>query len=229
MFKPVARFVFACALIGVPLVLPAQTAYATTSVVFNGGGSGVLLCGSQPSRSQISVPEETTVRFSNALKSDAQLTLNGTPTATVPRGESVEVVFHRGPVTVAMVPDCSHNLSDAKTLTVLVTEPEPAQSASPHKPGGKSTPGPVKSGQAAPPGSQSSSTPGGTVPGGDVGAPATVVDGDGNAQALIGNGGRRDNGSIGLLAIMATVCVVGVSAGAMRAIITRRAGRPGLA
>jgi hypothetical protein len=65
MFKPVARFVFACALIGVPLVLPAQTAYATTSSCST-VGSGVLLCGSQPSRSQISVPEETTVRFSNA-------------------------------------------------------------------------------------------------------------------------------------------------------------------
>src|SRR5678815_3662196 len=119
MFKPVAPLVFPCAPIRPPFVLPPPTAHPTPPPVFNGGGSGVLLCGSQPSRSQISVPEETTVRFSNALKSDAQLTLNGTPTATVPRGESVEVVFHRGPVTVAMVPDCSHNLSDAKTLTVL--------------------------------------------------------------------------------------------------------------
>ena len=38
-------------------------------------------------------------------------------------------------------------------------------------------------------------------------------------------GSRQDSGPIGLLAIIAAVCVVGVSAGAIRAIISQRASR----
>jgi hypothetical protein len=55
--------------------------------------------------------------------------------------------------------------------------------------------------------------------------PAIVVGADGNQTQRLAVDTPLDKGPIGLLAIIATVCVVGVTAGAIRAIITQRATR----
>jgi hypothetical protein len=49
------------------------------------------------------------------------------------------------------------------------------------------------------------------------------------AEALASVEPVRESGPIGLLALIATVCVVGASAGAIRAIIAQRASRTGVA
>ncbi len=221
----------------------ATPAFADTGVTFSGGGV-ILLCGSAPSTPQISVVAETAVMLTNATGTDAQLTLDGQPAGSVTRGETVEVRFHRGPVSVAMVPTCALNLAQAKTLTVNVTPaPVPAQST------GSPKPSPKPSSSAAPGGTTGSTggTPplpgeplftdpssaavgGAPAPGSSVEAsPATVVNADGTPVHNTAETGPVDKGPIGLLAIIATICVVGVSAGAIRAIITQRASRLELA
>jgi hypothetical protein len=69
-------------------------------------------------------------------------------------------------------------------------------------------------------------TAGTPLPQGDtlITPPAVVVGTDGKTPRLASET-PLDKGPIGLLAIIATVCVVGVTTGAIRAIITQRATR----
>jgi hypothetical protein len=66
--------------------------------------------------------------------------------------------------------------------------------------------------------------------GSTYGEPATVdaesADGGATAQSMARTAGSTpDDGPIGFLALIATVCVVGVSAGAIRTLVTQRANR----
>ncbi|WP_026208649.1 hypothetical protein [Catelliglobosispora koreensis] len=229
-------------------MLPAASALAANpgpGVNFTGGGLGLLLCGSKPDAPRITVGAESKIRLTNSLGMGAELRIDGSPSATLASGETVEVQFHRGPVAVTMVPDCALNLNPKfEQLTVDVTptqanpapaKPAPAQSKPAAKPStgvpGNAQPG-SSPGAALPelpedplfPGAVTN-VPGGT-PDGSGGtlesSPATVVN---SAKKPTSTSGPVDKGPIGLLAIIATVCVVGVSAGAIRAIITQRATR----
>lgn len=238
------------ALLGLPLAMPASAADPSI-VTFTGGGLGMLLCGSKPDTSWISVPAEQRVRLTNELGIDATLNIDGSANSAVANGETVEIQFHRGPVTIGMVPDCPLNLNPTyEQLTVDVqsnsavdpavgtTAPRPSAKSS-TKPSTNPSPanaGPIRGGaDGSPPVPSASGTPlfsDPALPGADSSAganldpPATVVTGRGaRGQKLAGDTGPVDKGPIGLLAIIATVCVVGVSAGAIRAIITQRATR----
>jgi hypothetical protein len=235
------------ALVGLPLAMPASAA-DPASVTFSGGGLGLLLCGSKPDTSRISVPAEQKVRLTNQLGIDATLNIDGAANSAVANGETVEVQFHRGPVSIGMVPDCPLNLNPTyEQLTVDVKQNTAA------------APAPVTSGQSRPSAKPSTAAPAGggpvrgavdgsppvppapgaslfsdpTLPGAEpsgvatVESPATVVHPGRSpkGQTLAGETGPVDKGPIGLLAIIATVCVVGVSVGAIRAIITQRATR----
>jgi hypothetical protein len=252
------------AVAGVLVALPlfgsaALAAPDSQDVAFGGGGPGALLCSSTPATPSITVPADSKLRLTNNLGQAATLQIDGQDAASVAKGASVDVRFHRGPVLVAMAPQCPLNLNRSfKTLTVEVT-PRTAAPAPPSTPvvtggpragtsqapaDGKSSPRPtgasattttgdddeavvpVPSGDPLFPDEISAlpasgvETPAGTEP------PATVVNADGSqVQALTGREAPVDNGPIGLLAIIATVCVVGVSAGAIRAIIAQRATR----
>jgi hypothetical protein len=260
---------------GVPLLLiGAAPAYAETDppavpesgreVVFDGGGLGVLSCGSQPSVGRLAVPAESTVRFVNKLNQAATLRLDGRDAARLARGGVRPVLFHRGPVRVELVPDCLANVnSKYGAVSVEVTKAAPGKSGSPGSTGGSGSGGPT-----------SGSTGGGTAPGRDPGVPAatTPTNPDGtpangvpstpNGQSSPGVAGAPtdggspsangatvdetasqagtdgwaaepvaaaapigDSGPIGLLALIAAVCVIGVSVGTIRAIITQRATR----
>ena len=237
------------ALVGLPLAASASAAQPA-SVTFTGGGLGLLLCGSKPDTSRISVPAEQKVRLTNQLGIDATLNIDGTANTSVANGETVEVQFHRGPVSIGMVPDCPLNLNPKyEQLTVDVNQnravaPPVAVNSSPARPSPKpSTSAPVAGGGPVR-GTQDGSppvppSPGTTLfselpmPGAEpttgvnLESPATVVHPGRSprGQKLAGDTGPVDKGPIGLLAIIATVCVVGVSAGAIRAIITQRATR----
>lgn len=264
-----AAFAAAGLLAGLPLLaaMPASAAEpeAAPGVSFSGGGLGLLLCGSKPATTKITVAAEAKVRLTNGLGQGATLQIDGEDSASVADGETVEVQFHRGPVKVAMVPECLLNLNPTfEPLTVEVvkkstaspsttgtgTGGQPTGSSPTKKPSAKASPKPSSTGS-------SRTQPGRTAPTGEQ-APGdeTPVDVPDNEEPLFenpdGSTGEEpapeqssavvvgdvnkinsnqvsstspDKGPIGLLAIIATVCVVGVSAGAIRAIIAQRATR----
>jgi hypothetical protein len=250
------KHVAALAATGVFAVVPfASAAYAAQpapGVNFTGGGLGLLLCGSKPETPRITVGAETKVRLTNSLGMGAELRIDGSPSATVASGETVEVQFHSGPVGITMIPDCALNLNPKfEPLTVDVTAPPPPAAVPPVKPAPVQPKPSVKPAQPTPTQPSTGSNPGAQpspeaalpalpedplFPGAITDVPqdgatptkAAVVNPDGSTaqkKNLAGQNGPVDNGPIGLLAIIATVCVVGVSAGAIRAIITQKAMR----
>lgn len=230
-----------------PDQLPAESG---KEVVFSGdrGLLGVS-CAANPSTSSVTIPAETTLRVVNKTGYRAKLMLDGAAQGEIADGAAVPVVFHRGPVTLGLKPSCM--LSDESAVRVEVV---PAPGAKP--PGSKPRPGsparPANGGgdqreeqpEAEPTAAPSPSPAVTETPepamasedGGDSGeAVATVDDTSGTgdqgvaAEALSSVQPVRKSGPIGLLALIASVCVVGVSAGAIRAIIAQRATRTGVA
>ncbi|MDI1461685.1 hypothetical protein QEZ54_11940 [Catellatospora sp. KI3] len=253
-------------LAGLPLLLASPSAAAepeaAPNVDFTGGGLGLLLCGSKPATAKITIAAESRVKLTNGLGQNATLQIDGKDSAAVPDGETIEVQFHRGPVKVAMVPECLLNLNPSfEPLTVEVasrtTQPSTGTTGSTGSSSPSRSSGSTSSSPSSKPKSRdthkSSSSTGSSNPqpsGEDAGLPAVPPDifdpeeqneGDPSpepspVEILPGEGSTPidsknvanfpvDNGPIGLLAIIATVCVVGVSAGAIRAIIAQRATR----
>lgn len=220
----------------------AGPAYAGPEVVFTASGVPGLLCGSKPSTSSITVGANASVSLTNSLGGSAALLIDGANSATVNAGQTVQVQFHRGPVSIAMK-QTSCLLGDAKPLTVQVTPAPPAQ-PTPTRPASAPTstsprpstkpPAPATSQPEMP---ALPSLPGDLFHPADEAAVGTVPPGSDTLKtppaSVLGESGTRDavadapidKGPIGLLAIIATVCVVGVTAGAIRAIITQRATR----
>ncbi|MEU8078175.1 hypothetical protein AB0B31_22270 [Catellatospora citrea] len=265
-----AAFAAAGLLAGLPLLAasPAGAAEpeAAPGVSFSGGGLGLLLCGSKPATTKITVAAEAKVRLTNGLGQGATLKIDGKDSAEVADGETVEVQFHRGPVKVAMVPECLLNLNPTfEPLTVEVvnrsTSTPSSSSSSSSGQGSGSTPSRKPSAKPSPtkgasqPSASRRTSPGGAS--GDGGQTVNVPDPDetlfpdpetepqsksepapdaSSDVTVVGQDPDKinldsvsktspDKGPIGLLAIIATVCVVGVAAGAIRAIIAQRATR----
>ncbi|MBB5870984.1 hypothetical protein F4553_004363 [Allocatelliglobosispora scoriae] len=251
-------------LISLPLLAGSASANpeASPQVDFGGGGLGMLLCGSKPSVGTISVPAQAKVIFVNNLGQRASLQIDGEDGGPVGNGEAVEVQFHRGPVSVAMVPECLLNLTgDFKPVTVQVTPPKtpprtPPRTTSPRPTAGPASPASGGGNTTSPKPNQSrpGTTPAATAepgvvdptdpdltgddelfpippdggsptPGADAATTTTTVVKNTDGSIALPRSSNRDRGPIGLLAIIATVCVVGVAAGAIRAIITQRASR----
>jgi hypothetical protein len=167
-------------------------------VVFQAERAFGLRCRAESEPETLSVSAESEVRVVNRTGRRAVLIIDGVARGEIPEGSSAEVLFHHGPVIVALRPICV--LAAEAALRVDV-EP-PALSAS-----GLSSPSPFgRPGPAE-----------GYLPGlGWSGRPAAEVSG---ARPV------RDRGPTGLLALVAAVCVFGVSAGAIRAINAQRATR----
>jgi hypothetical protein len=233
------------ALFALPLAAAPAGAAEPANVTFT-GGLGSSQCGSRPDTPTITVAAEQKARLTNQLGLKATLNIDGAASASVDSGEAVEVQFHRGPVSITMIPDCPPNLDPSfEELTVQVTPatkpgPAPARSTTPRS---STRPSTHATGHARP---QDGSPAVPALPadplfpevtdlpaGGSLATdanlelPATVVrpSGSPQGQRLAGGTGPTDKGSIGLLAIIATVCIIGVSVGAIRAIITQRATR----
>jgi hypothetical protein len=227
--------------------LPAESG---KEVVFSGdrGLLGVS-CAANPSTSSVTIPAETTLRVVNRTGYRAKLLLDGAAQGEIANGAAAPVVFHRGPVTLGLKPSCM--LSDESAVRVEVV-PVPRTKAPGSKPRKGAAPPPANGGRDQRedrPEAQPSATPTpspavtqtpepamASEDGGDPGDAAATVDdtsGTGDegvaAEALSSVQPVRNSGPIGLLALIASVCVVGVSAGAIRAIIAQRATRTGVA
>lgn len=260
--------------------LAAEPAQETNSqVTFSGDGLLGVACGAKPNSASVTVPAESTLRVVNNTGRKAKLLLDGATRGEVASGATADVLFHRGPVELALKPDCM--LADEKSVRVevLAAPPPPAtNNDTPANPaivpfgnGGGNTAGgadnPAATGgddQQAPAGAtgdNANPAPGaspGAVdpanPAGDDANPANPADpanpdaaalsadsfgdpsGGGSldgattvagaaAEPLASVDPVSDSGPTGLLALIATVCAVGVSAGAIRAIVAQRASR----
>ena len=235
-------------------------------VVFSGGGLLGVACGAKPNTTSVTVPAESSLRVVNNTGRRAKLVLDGATRGEISSGSAAEVLFHRGPVSLALKPDCV--LADESSVRVEVVAAPPAAAAEP--PG--SAPAPPATGG----GTSGDTSGGGTTTGGTTGRTTRAEDprqrsdsgatasadlttpgaeptpGDGtetatatvdgnlpaltdptdsvtvagaNAEPLASVEPVRTGGSTGLLALIASVCVVGVSTGAIRAIIAQRATR----
>ena len=249
------------------------SAAGTPTVEFSGGSVlSLLVCKSQPSAPDVSVPADSRVNFVNRLGQNAFLKVDGQSVATVQPNQQVPVVFKKGPVEVAMTFDCGVGVvQQFKPVSVGVTA-SPA-GAAPTRGAVNGTPGVNKTGAAAGPAgaaagaannamgdhasSRSSKSPhgqagqDGTVaasdPTGDLGLegdpslldpsaaagsvldPSTPVDDRVTVEQPVAASGPARNGPAGLLALVATVCAVGVGIAAIRAIIAQRASRASFA
>lgn len=229
-----------------PEPLPAESG---KEVVFRGdrGLLGVS-CAANPSTTSVTVPAETTLRVVNKTGYRAKLLLDGASQGEIADGAAAPVVFHRGPVTLGLKPSCM--LSDESAVRVEVVPAPKAQATTDRpRPGSPQRPPRGNRDQQEEPQAEPTvrPTPSPAVTespeplpvdedGGDSDETVATVDeasGAGDegvaAEALSSVQPVRKSGPIGLLALIATVCVVGVSAGAIRAIIAQRATRTGVA
>jgi hypothetical protein len=241
-----------------------------SQVTFSGSGLLGVTCDAKPSASTVTVPAESSLRVVNNTGRRAKLLLDGATSGEIGNGAAADVLFHRGPVELALKPDCV--LADESAVRVeVVAAPRGTAPAAPAAPaagppassggssGGSSSsstsgssmtrggstqtqtqnranaaPTPGAGGEAVPdaeptpePGTETAAA---TIDGGDLtgGDPAwsdpTTVSGAA-AEPLASVEPVSESGKNGLLALIATVCVVGVSAGAIRAIIAQRATR----
>jgi hypothetical protein len=216
---------------------------------------GALSCGSTPSVSRITVSPGTTVDFANKLGEGATLWagdshkhLNDGEMVPVTFSTGPTSII------MQMLPDCSLDLGTHDQMTVVVTAPSPntghpvtnppagaagsptATKSPTGKPSKTKSPKPAKSPSAAPSPSDSTN-PGVATTGGKNNGQGTQPNGNDDPfatpppdtdNAVIGDPvGVADSrhGASGLLTLIATVCVVGVSAAAIRAIIAQRATR----
>ncbi|GIF69875.1 hypothetical protein Ais01nite_79100 [Asanoa ishikariensis] len=256
---------------------PAQE--TNSQVTFSGDGLLGVACGAKPSAASVTVPAESTLRVVNNTGRKAKLLLDGATRGEVASGATADVLFHRGPVELALKPDCM--LADEKSVRVEVMAPPPPAATGNDTPanpptlpfgnGGTSSGGDDQNAGGDNPGDQNqrpgangenpdpaaAASPGAVDPNNPDADPAKPANPDDPANAdaaalavdsFANPGGGTgldgattvagaaaeplasvdpvsDSGPTGLLALIATVCLVGVSAGAIRAIVAQRASR----
>ncbi|MDP9798527.1 hypothetical protein J2S43_007039 [Catenuloplanes nepalensis] len=273
----IARTSLAALVVALPLLTGAASATEESGaeVVFSGGGLIGLACGAKPSVGAVSLPAESTLRVVNQTGYRAKLILDGVTQGEIGKGDAAKVLFHRGPVSVALKPNC---VLTEESASVRVSVRPPARVAPPAAPpAAPEEPAPAVA--AAPPAAPEPRspdvatrrpTPGDTrptpaaavsspvpdLPAGTTGSarapgatPSAVPSPSAFASALPdplaaplgeepGTSAEgvaaepvaavvpvEDTGPVGLLALIATICVIGVSAGAIRAIIAQRVAR----
>jgi hypothetical protein len=238
----------------------------------SGGLLGVT-CSATPSPALLTIPADTTLRVVNHTGHRATLLLDGAARGEVARGSTAEVLFRRGPVSLALEPHCVIKEKSAARVNVVAAPRATTPDPTPPQPSGAGSSGtdndrPAKS---RPSGSAGGSTadpgPAGTPGRRPVAPQAPSQTGSGAAEptpaaedvlpddsGLIGDGTSvatpppvepeggglaaepmasvepiTKRGPVGLLGLLATVCVLGVSIGAIRAILAQRASRTGIA
>ena len=237
--------------IGAPLLGMSVANAAATAVTFSGTpllGLDTLACPSTPSVSSLALSPGMTVNFVNRTGRTATLWADSSK-KSLPDKSMVPVTFAHGPavVTIQMVPDCALDLGAHAQMKVNVSGPGQAPTSAPTDGTGLTgadptgTPRVGASSKAPLPGhsataiAPATSTPDGgsrSKAGTDSGANTPTDIDDPFAMAQVPNvvvgdvANPSGSGSAsGLLTLIATVGVVGVSAAAIRAIIAQRAIR----
>ncbi|WP_412541166.1 hypothetical protein R8Z50_00640 [Longispora sp. K20-0274] len=226
-------------------VLGAGTAYADAPTVTFSGGCGLLGIGahSRPSVFALTVEEMGAVRFINGLNIRADLVLPGGARYTLNPGTYLELQIASGPAEALMEPACGLGLLPSYEKVTIQVEPAaspeggpeaPAQTSAPAAPAppaphsGPSRPNPrPTAAEPAPAPATGAAAPGGAVS-------PTLVEPTPSMSTSSASGpidqpaiepvaaGQVPGRASSLLAMVATVCVIGVSAAAVRAIGAQR-------
>jgi hypothetical protein len=232
--------VLAAACAGAALLAPGIARAAPPLVAFH-GGCGLLGVGasSQPDRSSVTVSSGGTVTFVNHLDQSAHLMINGADRGVVPQNNQVAVLFRSGRVSVSMLPGCllqGGGSVGAVTVTVAAVPDVPSPSTEGSS-AGRPAPTPDRSPSArsaSPSPSPSEPSAGAASQAPDGAAPSVeALAGTGpavapSADAVVGAAVPGPPGRprpAGLLVVVAGICVVGVSAAAIRVMIAQRAIR----
>jgi hypothetical protein len=220
--------VLAVACLGAVLLVGAGTARAAAATVTFQGGCGLLGVGasSRPDPDSLSVPAGTPVTFVNRLGEPAELMINGADRGTVTADHQVAVTFEAGRVDVSLVPGCLLGTGGAVPATITVSvSPSPGPPAGTGSPATRRSPDPGTTSGGG--GSQPSAGRRATTQAGPAAAPAvkgspavpTTDPAAALGSALPDRPVRR--GPSGLLVSVAAICALGVTAAAVRAIISR--------
>ncbi|HEU0238300.1 MAG TPA: hypothetical protein VFR11_03330 [Micromonosporaceae bacterium] len=245
-----AALVVAGGIVAAPLWLIAGVHAADQAVAFHGQPdmtSSTVSCPSTPDKHFLTVAAGATVDFVNDLGVAATLwSTDSHESLDLANGEMIPVTFTTGPATIVMemVPDCTLDVGTHIPMIVKVTPADAAASASPAV--ASSAPSTMPSTGA--PGAGASPTKGKhSGSGGSGGAkhgaspppsssPVPVADGadegTGNILASVPTGyvtfgdpvsaAHSGRGASGLLTLIATVSVGGVTVAALRAIVAQR-------
>jgi hypothetical protein len=235
--------------VGLTLVLsgpggPTAPAFAATdepTISFIGDGLVPLACSSTPSVPNMTVKQNTRVVLANFIGTDATAAIGEGRTVALADGKAISVKPKAGSYIITMTPDCLDTYDvGATVITVVRSEvaPTPSPSApAPTDPVGAGSPlqGPGV-GDTSMPGSGPASslaslpTPG-TLAGG--GAPSGVgvgdladpdsSDPDVRKVPAVPPDKPPDGRGNRLLALIAAICVFGVTSAIIRAIVTQRA------
>ncbi|MEV1286750.1 hypothetical protein [Micromonospora sp. NPDC049679] len=226
-------------------------------VVFAGDNVLGVSCAATPSATSVTVPAESTLRVVNQTGRRARLLIDGDTQGEIAHGAAAEVLFHRGPVSLALKPNCVVAEESSIRVEVVPGSPvtpsagstapsgptgpgrtRPATPGTDHRRGGdesttrdpaEETTRAVPDGPDASRGAEGSST--GSADPGDptaVGAAERPAGPDADriaAEPMASVEPVQNGGSVALLALIATVTIVGVSAGAIRAILAQRVTR----
>jgi hypothetical protein len=215
-----AALVLVGAMVSAPLWASAAEAAASTIVTFSGEpqAGGAVSCASTPNVYLITVAPGATVNFADRLGVGATLWAADSH-AHLNNGQMVPVTFETGPtqIQIQMLPDCTLDVGTHEQMVVNVTAPaatvKPTQTAlATAKPSTAST----GAGGITGPTPLDSDNPLAAAPSQDTGK---VSLGDPIAS------NEPTRGASGLLTLIATVSLVGVSAAAIRAIVAQRASR----
>ncbi|MGY0230321.1 hypothetical protein [Longispora urticae] len=228
----------ACALLG------AGTAFADSPTVTFSGSCGLLGIGahSRPSVADLTVEEMTPVRFINGLRIRADLVLPGGARYTLNPGTYLDLQIASGPAEALMEPACGLGLLPTYEKVTIQVEPSTAPEGGPEAP--PQTSAPAAPAPPAPRGGPTRANPRPTVPAPSVAAPApgaavspNLVEPTPSMSTSSASGpidspaiepvaaGQVPGRASSLLAMVATVCVIGVSAAAVRAIGAQRTVR----
>lgn len=236
------RFAAAGLLGATGALVGAGIAYADSPSVSFSGGCGLLGVGahSQPSVAELSVPAMGSVRFINGMNTRADLVLPGGKRYAVDAGKSLEVPIASGPAEALMEPACGLGLLPTYRKTTIRVEstqsPPPGENQVRPQSSAPATPAPSAAGvngrRTAPSGtSGAAQPPASTSPAPQAQAnppiaeqPAIGLASGSTAVEPIAAGEVPDRAS-SLLAMVATICVVGVAAAAGRAITSQRTSR----
>lgn len=235
--------------LGLALVLsgpagPTVPAFAATdqpTVTFLGDGPAPLACSSTPSPANLTVKQTTRVVLANFTGADATATIGDDSTVAVADGEAISVRLKVGSYTITMTPDCLHTYNVVPVMITVVKAETPSPSPAPSPPVRTDPAGPPATASGPGVGDTSPSTPasdgsnqtspeqapvaGGPASGAGVPdlADPDPSDPDIEKARAVRPDSHPDGRGDRLLAVIAAICVFGVTTAIIRAIVAQRA------
>jgi len=237
------------AIVGVLAVAPAAHADLSTpkpkqgpTITFVGSGPAPLVCTSRPEPPSITIPWNSWLNVVNRTGADATLWLMEKPFELTDGAGRAFKFTVSGPYSITLVPECLVTLGDAVPLAVEVG-PKPEETPAPTAPPADAKTGRSPPGASSASGDASRQTGGGVTQPGLAGQDPVGPGGSGSeaSPAATAGGGQllpelapEDYEAYGpfpagqtgqgfrLLAIIAAICVFGVSVAIIRVILAQR-------